>query len=99
MSFNEKNKRTDAQLAGVCVAVILSVPLAAILTIFLGDDYDTRVVMYGCFLLWTITGAVFLYFITRNSRTKLTLWQICLWFVSIWLWPVPTLVWILRQKK
>ncbi|MDO5530436.1 hypothetical protein [Sutterella sp.] len=76
-------------LAGVCIAVVLSVPAAAFTARFLGDNYNTRALVYCCFLLWVVCGAVAVFMKTwKSEESRLTLPRILLWFLSVWLWPL-----------
>ena len=43
-------------LIGACTGMILCIPLAAYTAAALGDDYNTRALIYCGFLLWCIVG-------------------------------------------
>lgn len=93
MSLNQKPSFLGAPLAGVCLAVIVSVPLSAFLASFCGDTYNARVAVYGGLLLWIVVGAVSVFFLSQNSnRCSLNLRWFFLWFISTWLWPIPVLM-------
>lgn len=90
MSFksNTPNFMGNA-LIGACCAIISSVPLSAYIASFVGDSYNTRVIVYGLILLWVIAGAIAIFFKTyKNESQKISLRFIFLWFLSVWLWPI-----------
>lgn len=104
MSLHTPGPFFGSALAGACSAVVLSVPVAAWTARLLGDSYESRVTVYGCFLLWVIAGAVSVFIRTRKvERDGLTAGGILLWFASVWLWPLlllPVLIHNrLREKK
>lgn len=57
-------------LIGACTGMILCIPLAAYTAAALGDDYNTRALIYCGFLLWCIVGAVVLFMKTWQSETR-----------------------------
>lgn len=104
MSLHTPGPLFGSALAGACSAVVLSVPVAAWTARLLGDSYESRVLVYSCFLLWVVAGAVSVFIRTRKvERDRLTPGRILLWFASVWLWPLlllPTLVhYRLSEKK
>ncbi len=98
MSLNNKPVFFGAPLVGVCLAVLISVPLSAFLAGALGDTYNTRVAVYGGLLLWIVAGAVSVFILSREStRSYLSLKWFFLWFISTWLWPIP--LWMHLRRK
>ena len=86
---NKKNTLFGAALLGACLPAVASVPAAAFLASVMGDDYDTRVLIYGGLLLWSVVGAISIFILTKDAEGKpMTLGQTVLWFVSAWLWPL-----------
>ena len=76
-------------LAGVCIAVVLSVPAAAALASLAGDSYNARVLVYCLMLLWIVTGSIVIFRRTwRGEKRTPTLARVLLWCASIWLWPL-----------
>ena len=76
-------------LAGTCLAVVISVPLAAFAAAAFGVDYDTRVLIYGGFLAWVCAGGVSLFMKTRRAENqRMTPGRILLWTLSVWCWPL-----------
>lgn len=57
-------------LIGACTGMILCIPLAAYTAAALGDDYNTRALIYCGFLLWCIVGAVVLFMKTWQSENQ-----------------------------
>lgn len=45
-------------LIGACLAVVLSVPVAAYVAAIIGDTYEVRATVYGLFIGWAFIGAV-----------------------------------------
>jgi len=76
-------------LAGLVLAVVLSVLASAFVAGQIGDDYTTRVTIYGVAVLWVVVGAVVMFWLTRGAeRGALSVGRVLLWAASIWLWPV-----------
>lgn len=79
-------------LAGVSLALLISVPVAALvaraLGPWLGDTYAARAGVYGGLLLYVIVGAVVLFAkVARHETRPLSFGRLGLWFASLWLWP------------
>lgn len=80
-------------LAGVGLALLLSVLVAALAGRLLGDalggDYATRVTVYGVLLLFVVVGAVVLFVKVAQHETRpLTPGRVVTWLASLWLWPL-----------
>lgn len=79
--------------------MILCIPLAAY-TAALGDDYNTRALIYCGFLLWCIVGAVVLFMKTWQSENqKISPARCLLWCASLWLWPLLLLPGLFRKRS
>ncbi len=79
-------------LAGVAIALFLSVLVAAGLGSLLGDllggTYGWRVTVYGVLLLYVVVGAGVLFAKLAMHETRpLTPGRVGLWLASLWLWP------------
>lgn len=79
-------------LAGVGLALALSVPLAALLGrwggALLGDSYGQRVAVYAVLLLYVVVGAGVLFAkVARHEARPLGAGRVLLWLASLWLWP------------
>ncbi len=99
MSLKGSSRNFGAPLVGVCVAVLVSVPISAFLAGAVGDTYEARVAVYGGLLLWIIAGAVSVFFISKDSkRCNLSLRWFFLWFISAWLWPIPLAMHLRRSR-
>lgn len=85
-------------LAGICLGMVCSVPVAALLASWVGDTYQSRVLVYGCTLLWCIVGAFTVYFTSTRVRfqTGWNLFTIVRFCVMLWIWPV---VWIITRNR
>jgi uncharacterized membrane-anchored protein len=75
-------------LAGVALALLLSVFAAALAGRFIGDligdSYGVRVAVYGALLLYVVVGAGVL---ARHETRPLSGARLLRWFASLWLWP------------
>jgi hypothetical protein len=86
-------------LAGVVLAVILSVLVSATVAGNIGDDYATRAWIYTAAVLWVLVGAVVIFMLTHRGETRtLSIGRVLLWTASIWLWPVFALH-ALQQRR
>jgi hypothetical protein len=80
-------------LAGVGLAVLASVPLAALLARWAGDAvadrYALRVAIYSALLLYVLAGAGVLFArVARHETRPLSPQRALLWLTSMWLWPL-----------
>ncbi len=80
-------------LAGLGLALLLSVLAAALAGRVIGDawgnDYNSRVIVYGLLLLHVVVGAVVLFVkLARHETRPVSAGRVCVWFLSLWLWPV-----------
>lgn len=87
-------------LAGLGLALALSVPTAAVAGRLLGDafggDYGARVTVYGLLLLHVVVGAGVLFVKVAQHETRpLSAGRVLTWFMSLWLWPLL----LLARKK
>lgn len=88
-------------LAGVGLALLLSVPLAALLGSALGDwvggSYGWRAGVYGMLLLYVVVGTGVLFVKVAQHETRpLSARRVGLWLASLWLWPV---LWLLASRR
>jgi 4-amino-4-deoxy-L-arabinose transferase-like glycosyltransferase len=80
-------------LLGLALALLLSVPLAALIARGLGDliadSYAWRAGLYSALLAYVVLGAVVLFLrVARHETRPLRLGRLGLWLVSLWLWPL-----------
>ncbi len=90
---NDPLWRLRHALAGLGVALLLSVFIAAGLGRVLGDafagTYGARVGVYGALLLHVVVGAVVLFVKVAQHETRpLTASRALKWLASLWLWPL-----------
>jgi MFS family permease len=83
-------------LAGVGLALLVSVPLAALLGSALGGalggTYGWRAGSYAVLLLHVVVGAVVLFVkVARHETRPLSLQRVGMWIASLWLWPLLVL--------
>ena len=83
-------------LAGVGLALLVSVPLAALLGSALGDalggTYGWLAGTYAVLLLHVVVGAVVLFIkVARHETRPLSLQRVGIWIASVWLWPLLVL--------
>lgn len=79
-------------IAGVAIALLLSVLIAAfagrLLGDLFGDSYGLRVAIYGVLLLYVVIGAGVLFVRVAQHETRaLSAARVGLWLASLWLWP------------
>jgi hypothetical protein len=89
---NDPLWRLRHALAGVSLALLLSVPLAALLGSLIGDavagSYGARVAVYSGLLLYVVIGAGILFVRVAQHETRpMTMQRVGLWWLSLWLWP------------
>ena len=89
---NDPLWRLRHALAGMALALLLSVLLAAFLGRVLGDliadSYGLRVALYGGLLVYVIVGAGLLFVRVAQHETRpLSAGRVLLWVASLWLWP------------
>lgn len=93
MSFDQDPLwRMRHALAGLGLALLASVPLAALagraLGGLFGDTYGARVAVYGALLLYVVAGAVVLFVrVARHETRPLSAARVLRWLASLWLWP------------
>lgn len=88
-------------LAGVGLALLLSVPVAALLGSALGDvvggSYGWRAGLYSGLLLYVVVGAFVLFAkVARHETRPLSAQRVALWLLSLWLWPF---LWLMAAKR
>jgi hypothetical protein len=79
-------------LAGVALALLVSVFLAALagrwMADLVGGDYRTRVAFYGGLMLYVLLGAGVVFAKVAQYETRpLSVGRVALWLASLWLWP------------
>lgn len=80
-------------LAGMALALLASVLIAAFAGRWLGDlfgdSYALRAGIYSGLLLYAVAGAVVLFIkVARHETRPLTAGRVGLWVASLWLWPL-----------
>ena len=89
--------RIGAPLAGVIIAFVLSVLVAAMVAGQIDGTYEQRSLVYAGFVLWVLVGAAAVFVIAhRGEAGRLSLSRVLLWAASIWLWP---LFLVLRRRR
>lgn len=88
-------------LAGVGLALLLSVPVAALLGSALGDalggSYGWRAGVYAVLLLYVVIGAFVLFAkVARHETRPLSAQRVGLWLASLWLWPG---LWLMAARR
>ncbi len=92
MSYEDPLYRQRHAIAGVALALLLSVFAAALLGRWLGDafgdSYAWRAGLYSALMLYVVAGAVVLFMRVAAHETRpLSVGRVGLWFASLWLWP------------
>jgi MFS family permease len=80
-------------LAGVALALLACVVLAAmigsLLGDFLGGTYAWRAGVYAALLLYVVTGAIVLFAkVARHETRPISAGRVGRWTLSLWLWPL-----------
>ena len=80
-------------LIGVGLALLLSVPIAAVLGSVIGEGlggtYGWRAGTYTALLAYVVTGAVVLFIkVARHETQRISVPRLVLWLASLWLWPL-----------
>jgi cation transporter-like permease len=93
MNENDPLWKMRHALAGMAVALLLSVLVAALAGRLLGDafggDYGARVTIYSLLLLYVVVGAAVLFVKVAQFETRaLSLGRALIWLASLWLWPL-----------
>ena len=92
-------RKYGAPLAAVLIAVVLSIMLAATLAGQLDGSYETRALVYTCFVLWVLLGAAVMFVLAhRGESGRLSVGRVLVWAATIWLWPLFALL-IFRGKS
>lgn len=89
---NDPLWRLRHALAGMALALLASVLLAAVLGRVIGDliadSYGLRVALYSALLVYVVIGAVLLFLRVAQHETRpLSAGRVLLWLASLWLWP------------
>ena len=86
---NDPLLKYGSPLAGVLIAVIVSMMLAATVAGQLDGDYQTRAFVYTGFVLWVLAGGAVIFLLAfRGESGRLSVGRVLLWTISIWLWPL-----------
>jgi membrane protease YdiL (CAAX protease family) len=81
--------RHGPALAGVLLALVLSVMTAAVIGGMSPGDYHDRATVYTVLVVWLVVGAVVVFLrAAAGERSRLSIRRVLLWAVSIWLWPL-----------
>ncbi|BAL94285.1 hypothetical protein [Rubrivivax gelatinosus] len=88
-------------LVGLLLALLLSVPAAALAGRWIGDaigdDYAWRAGAYAALLAYVVAGAVVLFMkVARHETRPVSAGRVALWFTSLWLWPALL---VLRRRS
>jgi hypothetical protein len=80
-------------LAGVAIALLLSVFAAALAGQMIGDatggDYGRRATIYLILLAYVVVGGIVLFVkVARHETRPLSAGRVATWFASLWLWPL-----------
>jgi len=86
-------------LVGAAIAVLLAIPLAALIGSFAGDSYTSRATAYILVLSWAVAGAISLIFVVGKSTKKPNGRTFLIWILSVWIWPFLLLTYFGRKKN
>jgi uncharacterized membrane-anchored protein len=90
---NDPLWRLRHALAGMALALFLSILMAALLGRLIGDaitdSYGLRVALYSAMLVYVVVGAVLLFVRVAQHETRpLSVGRVARWLASLWLWPL-----------
>lgn len=90
---NDPLWRLRHALAGMAVALLLSVVIAALLGAAIGDaigdSYALRAGLYSALLVYVVVGAVLLFIRVAQHETRpISPGRVAVWLLSLWLWPL-----------
>lgn len=93
MHDNDPLWRLRHALAGMAIALFLSILMAAGLGRLIGDaiadSYGLRVGLYSAMLIYVVVGAVLLFVrVAQHETQPLSLGRVARWVASLWLWPL-----------
>ena len=89
--------RYGPPLAGVILAVVMSILVDAMVAGQVEGTYERRAIVYAGFVLWVVLGAAVVFILAhRGEAGRLSITRVLLWAASIWLWPVFLL---LRRRR
>jgi hypothetical protein len=93
MPSNDPLTRIARPLAGVLIAVVVSLLIAAMIGGALPLDYAGRAWAYTGLMCYVIAGAVVVFRLASGGETQpLTPARILKWTLSVWAWPALLLV-------
>jgi len=100
MPIEDPLYRLRHAIAGVALALLLSVFVAALLGRLLGDafgdSYALRAGIYAALLLYVVIGAAVLFTrVAAHEKRPLSGARVLLWLASLWLWPLL----LLRRRQ
>ena len=88
MSSNDPLTRIARPLAGVLIAVVISMLVAAMIGGALPLEYTGRAWVYTGLMCYVIAGAVVVFRLAAGGETQpLTPARIVKWTLSLWAWP------------
>ena len=90
MSYdNDPLVKYGRSLAGVLIAVVISILIAALIGGNVGLDYSGRAWVYTALVCYVIAGAFVVFKLTAGSeKGALSVGRVLKWTASLWVWPL-----------
>jgi len=90
MSYdNDPLIKYGRSLAGVLIAVVISMIVAALIGGSLALDYSGRAWVYTALVCYVIAGGVVVFKLTAGAEQgALTVGRVLKWTASLWVWPL-----------
>lgn len=97
MSYdNDPLIKYSRALAGLLIAVVISVLVAAVIGGSLPLDYSGRAWVYTGLVVYVLIGAVVVFKLTAGGEQGgLSMGRVLKWTVSLWVWPL----FLLRRQR
>lgn len=90
MSYdNDPLTKYGGALAGVLIAVVLSILIAAMIGGYAPFEYEGRALLYTLLVCYVLAGGVVVFKLVAGAEQgRLTPGRVLKWTASLWIWPL-----------